>query len=167
MKPSLFSFALLTAFYIVSSPFAVAGVSFGTPITSRTPNPAFLTPIGPVIIDADSDGNADIVTADFSGNARYISYGNADGSARSSLTYAEPNQPYAMASADLNADGLPDLIFSSGGAIQYYLSENGSYQFRRELASPALFPVSLVRMGSANGVSANGVRVRMGSVCKT
>jgi PKD repeat protein len=85
---------------------------------SGTFTPAASSPIavgfGPyqsAIADFNSDGNADIVTSVYMGNAMSVRYGNGNGgfTTPSGSPFSSPGSPQPVVTADFNGDNKPDL----------------------------------------------------------
>ncbi len=87
------------------------------------------TPKSVAIADLNGDGDLDVITANINGNyptvvnadgnAVSILLGNGDGSLRAPAHLADPGTPFAVIAADVNADGLLDLVTANwhGGAM--------------------------------------------------
>ena len=103
---------------------AVAAVpTFSTPIAGRAPDPAFSTAVAPVIAKLDGDNVNDFVTANAAGTSVFISFGNADGSAKSSFVLTGPANLVAVAAADINGDGKQDIVVASEHTVRYFLND--------------------------------------------
>jgi len=60
---------------------------------------------------------ADVVLADCGSNAVAVLLGNGDGTLQAPVTYSSGGScPQAVVIADVNADGIPDLVLSNQGA---------------------------------------------------
>ncbi len=120
--------------------------TFSTPIAGRAPDPAFSTAIAPVIAKLDGDNVNDFVTANAAGTSVFISFGNADGSAKSSFTLTGPANPVAIAAADINGDGKQDIVVASEHTIRYFLNDGMApfpFSASVDVASPDVRIVSL------------------------
>ena len=88
------------------------------------------TPKSVAIADINGDGDLDVITANINGNypnppvvdsgvnAVSILLGNGDGTLRPPTHLVDPGTPFAVIAADVNADGLLDLVTANwhGGA---------------------------------------------------
>ena len=74
---------------------------------------------GVMAIDADGDGNIDIVTADYSGDSISVARGNGHGHFAPIKHYGLPRNPNALpiniGTGDFNEDGMPDFVTSDYG----------------------------------------------------
>jgi hypothetical protein len=86
--------------------------------------------------DVNGDGIPDIVTVNapsFSSGSVSVLLGNGDGTFRTAVNFALPSSPFAMALADLNGDGILDLVitnnpFSGPGSVSVLLGNgNGTF----------------------------------------
>jgi len=100
--------------------------SFGPAIAGRGPTPPFETPINPVFADFDNDGNADFAVANAAGTNLHFSFGNSDGSSKAQTTTTGPTNVEAAATADLDQDGKPDLIFVANGNVEIWFNGDSS-----------------------------------------
>ena len=76
------------------------------------------TPTGVLLIDADGDGNLDLIACNSGGNGATYRLGNGDGTFSATATTLGAgvgSNPYDLASADLNLDGLPDVVTANTG----------------------------------------------------
>ena len=62
------------------------------------------------LVDVNSDGNMDIVTANRVANDFSVLLGNGTGNFQPQQRFATGNGPNTMAVVDLNGDGKPDVI---------------------------------------------------------
>jgi hypothetical protein len=84
-------------------------------------HPVGESPRGVVVADLDGDGNADLVTANYSDNTLSFLRGHGNGTfdpaahieAGSAGTQVYPKGPIALAAADVNRDGSPDLLVAN------------------------------------------------------
>ncbi len=119
----------------------VAGV---TPSGTLTPSPGspLVVGAGPQSIaigDVNGDGNPDIATANSAGNSVTVLRGNGSGgfTAASMSPFAVGAGPRAIAIADLNGDGLPDIVTAnSADNTVTVLLNNGSGGFAAAPGSP-------------------------------
>jgi hypothetical protein len=79
-----------------------------------------------VFADLNQDGNLDAVIGDYGVGGGYIYLGDGQGG----LTYKETidsldNGPGVIAVADVNGDGVPDLLMASGDVL-IYLGKGGA-----------------------------------------
>ena len=125
---------------------SVVGTTTFTPVAG-SPYGVDGNPVGLVVGDTNSDGNLDVVTVNNSTSDFTLLLGNGDGTFRVATNRAlPPQEPTAVAVADLNGDGTPDLIFAEnnfgspatiavmlglpaggyGPAVTYSMSSGGS-----------------------------------------
>ncbi len=116
----------------------------------------FVTARGPrglALADLNGDGNLDFVAACYDGNVVSALYGNGQGVFTGRTDFATAGaRPISVAIADLDPDGIPDMLVANSGAtsgpgLLSVLHGNGAGGF----GSPAVFPV---------GRSAESVEVR-------
>ena len=73
-------------------------------------------PYSVAVMDVNGDGHLDLITANAGGDpavndgAVSVLLGNGDGTFRPQQTFAVGRQPFSVAVADVNGDGLPDII---------------------------------------------------------
>jgi hypothetical protein len=80
-----------------------------------------LSPSHMVIADFDGDGRQDLAIGQESVNAVTILLGNGDGTLQAPVLFTTGNRPNALATADFNLDGKPDL------ATANLLTDTGDY----------------------------------------
>ena len=85
------------------------------------------------LADVNSDGDLDVVTANINGNYPdrinpdgadiSIFYGNGDGTLQAPVTLFSAGTPFAVTTADLNADGKRDILAANwwGGTLTVHL----------------------------------------------
>jgi hypothetical protein len=76
--------------------------------------------------DINKDGKLDLVVTngeEFGGSTFNLFLGNGDGTFQAPLTYATGNNPLAVAVADFNGDGLPDVAVQGGGEVNISLGQ--------------------------------------------
>ena len=114
MKIASRRFAAFLPAVIASTAFAQ--VSFA-PATSLSPGPS---PVAVAVADVSGDGKADIVaTNGFSApGAVAVFTGDGTGGFASPIMLTTGTNPFAVAIADFNRDGLPDLAVAVAGAAQ-------------------------------------------------
>jgi hypothetical protein len=93
-----------------------------------------------IAADLNGDGFPDLVTANYSGNTVSVLLGNGDGSFKPQVTYSTgpSSVPAAVAVADFNADGVPDLVTADEGSnkVSVLLGKgDGSFQQRIDYAT--------------------------------
>jgi hypothetical protein len=112
--------------------------------------------------DVNQDGKQDIAVAAFGANAVAVLLNTSSAGATSpsfftAQSFATPANPIALANADLNGDGKPDLVVANGGAdnVSVFLNNttigNATVQFqtRQDFATGVL--PSGVALGDLNG----------------
>ncbi|PYV18251.1 MAG: hypothetical protein DMG07_04255 [Acidobacteria bacterium] len=103
---------------------------------------------GVAIADLNRDGFADVVIAnEFNGTKTelhsFIYWGGRDGLSRTRRSELPTVAATAVAVADLDGDGYPELVFASSGRSYQFSKEGGDFQFLR--------PVSDIYWGAAAG----------------
>ena len=93
--------------------------TFGPPASY----PAGGNPLGLTVGDFNHDGNLDLATVSsgFQVDALHVLLGNGDGTFRPEVPYSGPNFADAVATADFNGDGIPDLLVGNfTGPLRLY-----------------------------------------------
>lgn len=128
---------------------------FGAPLAF----PAAANAAALAIADFNGDGNADVAVADGASatNAVSVLLGNGQGSLGTAATYLPGQFARAIAAADLNNDGHPDLIVASanpsgGGASGYAFSVTVLLN-KGDGTFTALAPVYTLPASEFNGIS--------------
>ena len=113
------------------------GISFTKmPAVTGAPAPLYATTV--LLTDLDGDGNADLVVIYYNtaynpvgagpvaANNLYIWYGNGDGTFSAvPQTWPLSRNFYLGAVADMNRDGLPDIILSDGSLVSIVYNQGG------------------------------------------
>ena len=93
------------------------------------------------IADINLDGKLDIVVTDIcndsfckSGHVVAVLYGNGDGTFRKPIKYHSGGQAWAVAVADLNHDGLPDLVVANLNGSVGVLLGTGKGHFKKPVS---------------------------------
>jgi hypothetical protein len=76
------------------------------------------------IVDFSGNGKSDL--ADISGNVVTVLPGNGDGTFAGVLTFTPDQSPFALAIADLNLDGKPDIVVANQGSNDVTVMLNAS-----------------------------------------
>ncbi|HKI31683.1 MAG TPA: VCBS repeat-containing protein [Gemmataceae bacterium] len=102
-------------------------------------------PSAVAVADLNGDGRPDLVVTDYGNGVNTVSVllGNGDGSFQPRQTFATGAGPVAVAVADVNGDGRPDLVVSDFGAygtaantVSVLLGNgDGTFQPRRDFAA--------------------------------
>ena len=101
-----------------------------------TPSPSTLSAAAMLVTDVDGDGNGDIVVLympvpsvggpPVAPAGVYIWYGNGDGTFSQSPQVIALSRNYSLAAvADMNADGLPDIVLSDGSLVSVLYGQGG------------------------------------------
>ncbi len=108
-----------------------------------TPAPASPFPVGSspravAVADLNLDGKLDIVTANLNGNNVTVLLGNGSGGFAAALgsPFAVGTNPQAVAVADFNGDGVPDIVTANLNGTVTVLLGNGAGGFKAAQGSP-------------------------------
>jgi hypothetical protein len=123
--------------------------------------PTGVNPVATAMGDFNSDGNEDVVTANFSGNNVSVLLGNGDGTFRPPVDYATQVAPTSVAVGDFNGDGKLDLVVTnlcggdknceSRGTVSILLGNgDGTFQPRKDYGVDGYHPISIA-VGDFNG----------------
>ena len=76
--------------------------------------------VGPglVIADLNGDGKLDVIETQYASGTVGYALGNGDGSFQDQQVFTSGEAPVAVAAADYNGDGVPDLIVANSGVNQ-------------------------------------------------
>jgi hypothetical protein len=99
--------------------------------------PASAAPIKVIAIHADADQNIDLVISEGESDFIYLLRGNGDGTFGEQESIASGHDPYALATADMNHDEIPDVVQSlateSGGRVNVLLGDGlGNFALTEE-----------------------------------
>lgn len=106
------------------------------------------------VADLDRDGNLDIVITDGNANTVNVLIGNGDGSFQDQVTYAVGDTPQPVQVADMNSDGVPDLIVGNWGPTSNsvgVLLGNGDGTFQPEINFATGLAPHAVPVADVNG----------------
>src|SRR5205085_1921352 len=127
MIPS-FVLRSLATILLLTSPFSAGATSlFTAPFRSYDTGAGAW---GVVTGDFDRDGHADLAVANRSDNTVSVMLGDGSGSFRRKDDYVARNAPRDILAADLNSDGILDLVTSSNSSALTILIGNGDGTFR-------------------------------------
>jgi hypothetical protein len=141
----------------------VASVYLGAPASPGTYQPGVdysttgTNPSGIVAVALAGSGSTDMVVSNFgSGTASVFMHDPANpGKFLAATTLTTGGQPNQVVSADINGDGLPDLVFAdlstSGNAIVMLQNANAPGQFAAPLDLPTAGLTASVAIGDLNG----------------
>jgi len=110
------------------------------------------TPVWPVVADFNGDGNLDIAVSVTTTNSVAVLLGKGDGTFGPAVNYDVGSSPQGIAVADVNQDGIPDIISADecgddpncrAGTVSVLLGMgDGSFEPRMTFAE-GLFPLSV------------------------
>jgi hypothetical protein len=123
------------------------------------PPAAFATaqwPTSVTVADVNGDGKPDLLVTDYTdiGIASCVSVllGNGNGTFQPQVTYATPAWPSRVVAADVNGDGKPDLIVSSGQGDSFgILLGNGDGTFQPQRNILTYFYTCAIDVSDVNG----------------
>ena len=104
--------------------------------------------------DMNNDGKADVIVANSSNATLSVMHGIGDGTFQSALVtnFASGQSPAFMAIADINVDGMPDVVtlsqFSGTGSV---LLGRGDGAFQPPINFPVDFQSAGIAVGDFNG----------------
>jgi hypothetical protein len=100
------------------------------------------------VADFNGDGNLDVAVTGIVGNNVSVRLGNGDGTVMITPRYGAGG--VAAGVADLNADGIPDLVTVSGGTVSVYLG-NGDGTFQSAVNYDVGHGATSVAVADVNG----------------
>jgi hypothetical protein len=110
-------------------------------------------PIAAAIADVNSDGKLDLVVANHTGDSVSVFLGNGDGTftQASGSPITVGHGPSAVAIADVNRDGIPDLVVANetDGTVSVLLGVTGTGTFAAAASSPISLTAGLQPTGIA------------------
>jgi FG-GAP-like repeat/FG-GAP repeat len=123
-----------------------AGVQYSTTGTN---------PSGIVVVDLTNSGSKDMVVSNFGSGTASVFMHNpaAAGTFLAAVTLTTGGQPNQVVSADINGDGLPDLVFAdmSGNAIVMLQNASSPGQFEAPLSLATSGQTASVAIADVNG----------------
>src|SRR5262249_1726278 len=111
------------------------------------------------VADLNDDGNLDIVASNgtippYNTNSLSVLLGNADGTFQSPVSYSVADTPQHVEVADINGDGIPDLVVASWGSSANnvgVLLGNGDGTFQNQITFPTGSQPHSVSITDLNG----------------
>ncbi|MFD1875569.1 FG-GAP-like repeat-containing protein [Hymenobacter bucti] len=147
---------LLTTNFILSTVGVLLGNGNGTfqaPINYNTGGNS--SPYSIAVVDVNSDGKPDLLTANNGNNTVGVLLGNGNGTFQPIVTYGmgANSFPYSIAVADVNGDGKPDLFTANNGnnTVGVLLGNgNGTFQAAVTYSTSGSNPISIA-VADVNG----------------
>jgi hypothetical protein len=110
------------------------GNAAGTASIHSEKSPTLFTLQSSGLVDIDGDQHLDLLTAGTQGAVLSIEYGNGDGTFESAEYFSVGDTPFEIEHADLDQDGIEDLVLS-GGFVQVMRGEgNRNFNARPVIA---------------------------------
>jgi hypothetical protein len=109
------------------------------------------------VADVNGDGKPDIVATSAGGSSVGVLLGNGDGNFQTLQTprsFPVDTGPFSVAVADLNGDGIPDVVTANGnaGTVSVLLGNgDGTFQTQRTFPAHAYGPARSVAVADVNG----------------
>src|SRR6266852_4026269 len=114
--------------------------TFGSPL--QVVNTLGTPARGLVTGDFNNDGNQDLVV-NLNPNGIAVMLGNGDGTFQSAVTYPTDQLPSGLTVADLNGDGIPDVI-ATGDKVDVFLGKGDGTFPKRVDYNAGNFPVQVI-----------------------
>lgn len=145
-------------------PAAAAGQNPAPPLFA---DPLFLTPVSstgsnpvrPIVVDANQDGHQDIVSPGFAESRVHVILNNGAGNFSNAISTMSGTFMIQVAAADLNHDGIPDIVVSNRGdsttfpnaSVQALLGDgSGGFVMSAEMET-SLLTNRVIALGDVNG----------------